>query len=190
MTFREITSGEILAALGDGGKDPVLRACVAALRAYPRPSYAIGGSPASTVRETLEVKYRRAASRGKSFIGDGELLLQLQELRNEPVAVVSAHAPGKNFYVYVTPSALEPVGAVIMYDAQRDEVAGDLPQCELAIHRPRHVARIRFRGPLAGPIGECSQILDSEQWRGGAFIISTELIRIQLLSGRLWSFGT
>jgi hypothetical protein len=129
MTFREVTSGEILAALGDGGKDPVLRACVAALRAYPRPSYAVGGSPASTLRETLEVKYRNAASRGKSFIGDGELLLQLQELRNEPVAVVSAHAPGKTFYVYVTPTTLEPVGAVIMYDAQRDEAAGDLTQC-------------------------------------------------------------
>jgi hypothetical protein len=130
MTFREVTSGEILAALGDGGEDPVLRACVAALRAYPRPSYAVGGSPASNLRETLEVKYRHAASRGKTFLGDGELLLRLRELRTEPVAVVSAHGPGKTFCVYVTPSALEPVGAVIMYDAQRDEVAGDLTQCQ------------------------------------------------------------
>ena len=129
MTFREVTSGEILAALEDGGEDPVLRACVAALRAYPRPSYAVGGSPASNLRETLEVKYRHAASRGKTLIGDSELLLRLQELRNEPVAVVSAHGPGKTFYVYVTPPTLEPVGAVIMYDAHRDEVAGDLTQC-------------------------------------------------------------
>ena len=128
MTFREVTSGEILAALGDGGEDPVLRTCVAALRAHPRASYAVGGSPASALRETLEVKYRHAASRGKTFIGDGELQLRLQELGNEPVAVVSAHGAGKNFYVYVTPSELEPVGAVIMYDAQRDEAAGDLPQ--------------------------------------------------------------
>ena len=45
MTFREVTSGEILAALGDGGEDPVLRTCVAALRAHPRASYAVGGSP-------------------------------------------------------------------------------------------------------------------------------------------------
>ena len=109
--------------LGDGGEDPVLRACVAALQAYPRPSYAIGGSPANAVCETLEVKYRRAASRGKTFIGDGELLLRLQELGSEPVAVVSADHAGRNFYVYVLPATLKPVGAVIMYDAQRDEVA-------------------------------------------------------------------
>jgi hypothetical protein len=65
MTFREVTPDEVLAALGDGGEDPVLRACVAALRAHPRPSYTIGGSPANAVRETLEVKYRRAASWGR-----------------------------------------------------------------------------------------------------------------------------
>lgn len=123
MTFREVTSDEILVALGDGGEDSVLRACVAALRAHPRPSYAIGGSPANALRETLEVKYRHAASRGKTFIGDDDLLLRLQELGSEPVAVVSAHDAGKNFYVYVTPASLEPVGAVIMYDAKPDEVA-------------------------------------------------------------------
>lgn len=67
MTFREVTPDEVLAALGDGGEDSVLRACVAALRAHPRPSYAIGGSPADAVRDTLEVKYRRAASRGKDL---------------------------------------------------------------------------------------------------------------------------
>ena len=121
MTFREVTHDEILAVLGDGGEDPVLRACVAALRAYSRPSYAIGGSPANALRETLEVKYRHAASRGKTFIGDGELLLRLQELGSEPVAGVSAHHAGGNFYVYVFPSTLKPVGSVIMYDAQRDE---------------------------------------------------------------------
>lgn len=123
MTFREVTHDEILAVLGDGGEDPVLRTCVAALRAYARPSYAIGGSPANALRETLEVKYRHAASRGKTFVGDGELLLRLQELGSEPVAVVSAHHAGRNFYVYVFPSTLKPVGAVIMYDAQRDEAA-------------------------------------------------------------------
>jgi hypothetical protein len=32
------------------------------------------------------------------------------------------HHAGKNFIVYEIPSTLEPVGAVIMYDAQRDEV--------------------------------------------------------------------
>lgn len=116
MTFREVTRDEVLAALGDGGEDSVLRACVAAVRAYSRPSYAVGGSPANAVRETLEVKYRHAASRGKTFVGDGELLLRLQELGSEPVAVVSAHHAGGNFYVYVTPSTLKPVGAVIMYD--------------------------------------------------------------------------
>lgn len=75
------------------------------------------------LRETLEVKYRHAASRGKTFVGDGELLLRLQELGSEPIAVVSAHHAGKNFYVYVTPSTLKPVGAVIMYDALRGDVA-------------------------------------------------------------------
>jgi hypothetical protein len=123
MTFREVTLDDVLAALGDGGGDSVLRACVAALRAYPRPSYTIGRSPANAVRETLEVKYRHAASRGKTFLGDSELLLRLQELGSEPVSGVDAHHAGKHFMVYVIPSSLKPVGAVIMYDAQRDEVA-------------------------------------------------------------------
>jgi len=118
MTFREVARDEILAALGDGGEDPVLPACVAALRVHPRPSYAIGGSSANALRETLEVKYRHAASRGKTIIGDDELLLRLQELGHDPVAVVSAHDAGRNFCVYMVPSTLKPVGAVIMYDAQ------------------------------------------------------------------------
>ncbi len=123
MTLREVSRDEVLAALGDGGEDSVLRACVAAVRAYSRPSYAIGGSPANALRETLEVKYRHAASRGKTFIGDSELLLRLHELGSEPVAGVSAHHAGKSFIIYVIPSTLKPVGAVIMYDAQRGEVA-------------------------------------------------------------------
>lgn len=122
MTFREVLAGEVIKALGDGGEDSVLRACVAALRLHPRPSYAIGGTPADVLRETLEVKYRIAAGRGKTFIGDVELLLRLQELGSEPVAVVSAHHAGKNFFVYVHPLTLQPVGAVIMYDALSDEM--------------------------------------------------------------------
>ena len=115
---------EVLAALGDGAEDSVLCACVAAIRAYPRPSYVIGGSPANAVRQTLEVKYRHAASRGKTFIGDSELLLRLHELGTELAAGVSAHHAGKNFIVYVNSSTLESVGAVIMYDALRGGVAG------------------------------------------------------------------
>jgi hypothetical protein len=88
VTLREISRNEVLAALGDGGEDSVLRTCIAVLRAYSRPSYTIGGSPANALRETLEVKYRHAASRGKTLVGDGELLLRLQELGSDPVAVV------------------------------------------------------------------------------------------------------
>jgi hypothetical protein len=117
MTFREVTRDEILASLGDGGEDSVLRACVAALRAYSRPSYAIGGTPANALRESLEMKYRQAASRGKTLVGDSELLLRLQELGSEPIAVVSATHAGKHFFVYVAPTSLKPLGAVIMYDA-------------------------------------------------------------------------
>jgi hypothetical protein len=123
MTFREVTSDEVLAALGDGGGDPVLRVCVAALRAHPRPSYTIGGTPANALRETLEVKYRHAASRGKTFLGDQGLLLRLQELGSEPVSGVDAHHAGRHFMVYVIPSTLRPVGSVIMYDALSGEVA-------------------------------------------------------------------
>jgi hypothetical protein len=123
MTLRRVTSDEVLAALGDGGEDPVLRACVAALRAHPRSSYTVGGTPANALRETLEVKYRHAASRGKTFLGDRELLLRLQELGSDPVSGVDAHDAGKHFYVYVVPLTLTPVGAVIMYDALSDEVA-------------------------------------------------------------------
>ena len=116
MTFREVARDDVLAALGDGGQDPVLRTCVAALRASARPSYTIGGAPASALRQTLEVKHRHAASRGKTLLGDGELLLRLQELGSEQVAVVSAHEAGKNFIIYVLPATIEPVGAVVMYD--------------------------------------------------------------------------
>jgi hypothetical protein len=124
MTFREVTLDEILAALGEGGEDSVARASVAALRVYSRPSYAIGGSPANALREMLEVKYQHAASRGKTFVGDNELLLRLQELGSEPVAVVSAHDGSKNFYIYLVSSTLRPVAAVIMFDALRGEIAG------------------------------------------------------------------
>jgi hypothetical protein len=68
------------------------------------------------------VKYRHAASRGKTLVGDGELLLRLQELGSDPVAVVSAHRAGENFYIYVTSLTLKPVGAMIMYDALSGEV--------------------------------------------------------------------
>jgi hypothetical protein len=115
------SSSEVLAALGDGGEDSVLRACVAALRLHPRAFYTIGGTPANALRETLEVKYWHAAKRGKTLVGDNELLLRLQELGSEPVSGVDAHFAGKHFMVYVVPSTLEPVGAVIMYDAQTDE---------------------------------------------------------------------
>ncbi len=123
MTFREVTSSEVLAALGDSGEDPVLRTCVAALRAYPRPGYVIAGSPANAVREGLEVKYRHAASRGKTFVGDSELLLRLHELGSELVSGVSASHGGNHYIVYVVPSTLEPVGAVIMYGAPRDQAS-------------------------------------------------------------------
>jgi hypothetical protein len=98
-------------------------ACVAALRAHPRPCYTVGGTPASALRGTLEVKYRHAATRGKTFLGDQELLLRLQELGSDPVSGVDAHDAGRHFMVYVIPSTLRPVGAVIMYDAPSDGVA-------------------------------------------------------------------
>lgn len=122
MTFREVLADEVIKVLGDGGEDPVLRACVAAVRLHPRHSYAVGGTPADVLRETLEVKYRIAASRGKVFLGDVELLLRLQELGSEPVAVLSAHDASKNFFIYVHPGTLQPVGAVIMYDSLSGEM--------------------------------------------------------------------
>jgi hypothetical protein len=73
MTFREVLAGEVVKVLGDGGEDSVLRESVAALRLHPQPSYVIGGTPADVLREMLEMKYRTAASRGKTFIGDVEL---------------------------------------------------------------------------------------------------------------------
>ena len=120
MTFREVTWDEIVSALGDAGEDPILGTCVTALQQHPRPSYTIDGTPAMVLRETLEVKYRLAASRGKRFIGDEEFLLRLQEMGSEPVAGVSAHHAGKSYFIYVTPSALKPVGAVIMEDSLHD----------------------------------------------------------------------
>lgn len=70
-----------------------------------------------------KVKYRHAASRGKTFIGDDELLLRLKELGSEPVSGVDAHHAGKNFYVYVILSTLKPVGKVIMCEAQPGRAA-------------------------------------------------------------------
>lgn len=96
---------------------------MAALRVHSRPAYTIGGTPANSLRETLEVKYRHAASRGKTFVGDDELLLRLQELGSDLVAGVDAHHAGRQFIGNLTPSTLKPVGAVIMYDALRGEEA-------------------------------------------------------------------
>ena len=120
MTFREVGRDEVLEALGDGGDDSVLRTCVAALRADAQAVYTVGGSPAKILRETLEVKYRLAASRGKTFIGDDDLLLRLRELGNDLVSIVSAHRAGGHFFIFVMAGTLKPVGAVIMYDAESD----------------------------------------------------------------------
>jgi hypothetical protein len=67
VTFREVLADEVAAVLGDGGEDPVLRACAAALRRHPRPSYAIGGTPADVLRETLEVKYGERTAGGHVY---------------------------------------------------------------------------------------------------------------------------
>jgi hypothetical protein len=95
---------------------------VAALRAHSRPSYTIGGTPADALRETLEQKYRRATSCGRTVIGDNELLMRLQELGGEPVAAVDVHYAGRYFMIYVSSSTLKPVGAVIMTDSRGDEI--------------------------------------------------------------------
>lgn len=119
MTFREVGAAEILGLLGDGGNDEVLRACIAALRLYAHDSYTIGGTPANIMREGLEVKFRHAASKGKTFIGESELLLRLYDLGSNPVAVVSADHGIKHFYVYVNPETVKSIGAIIMYDQGR-----------------------------------------------------------------------
>lgn len=116
MTFREVTLEEILTSVGDGGEDPGMRVCIAAIAAYPRASYAIGGTPADELRESLEVKYRRAMTKGRTLVGDSELLMHLQERGGEPIAGVSAHGDGKHFFLYLVPATLAPVGAVIMYE--------------------------------------------------------------------------
>lgn len=90
-----------------------------------RPTLSAGRRRMLSARHSRS-KYRHAASRGKTFIGNDELLLRLRELGSGPVAGVSAHGAGKNFYVYLTPATLEAVGALIMYDAQSDKAPGDL----------------------------------------------------------------
>ncbi|MEU4674810.1 hypothetical protein AB0F91_44450 [Amycolatopsis sp. NPDC023774] len=117
MTYREVDRSEVLESLGEGGDDPILRTSIAALRLYARPRYTIGGTPANVLRQGLEVKYRRAMSRGKDLVGDTELLLRLHDLGSEPVSVVSATHGVAHYFVYVYPLTLKPVGAVIMYDS-------------------------------------------------------------------------
>jgi hypothetical protein len=126
MTFRKVAPDEILAVLRDGGDDPVLRTCVAALRAHSRPRYTIGGSPANVLRETLEVKYGLAASHGKSFVGKDAaaaavLLLQLHEL-GSILSPLCRRIMGGNFCIYLKPSTLKPVAIAMPFGIHRQRV--------------------------------------------------------------------
>jgi hypothetical protein len=121
MTFREVPPDEVLAALGDGGDDAVLRACIDAVRARPRAFYTIGGTPADSIRRILERRYRRATSRGKAFLGEKELFTKLAEVDGEPIAPVTANLDGRYFLICVSPDTLKPVAAMIMYDVPPDQ---------------------------------------------------------------------
>jgi len=62
---------------------------LAAAPVTPRPSPVLAGEASrgtqlgDALRETLELKYRRAASRGRTVVGDDELLMRLQEFGDE-----------------------------------------------------------------------------------------------------------
>lgn len=55
LTVRSLSilRDEVLAALDDGGEDAVLRASIGVLRVHARSTYAIGGTPADVLRETM-----------------------------------------------------------------------------------------------------------------------------------------
>jgi hypothetical protein len=127
VTDREFTPEEILAVLGDGGEDSVLRTCIEALRVHHRAHYTIGGTPANLLRRTLERRYRNAVRKGKTFVGGQEILQRLAELGSELVSGLSTQDAGRHFFIYLYPSTLEPIGAMIMSDGTGVAISGGSP---------------------------------------------------------------
>lgn len=121
MSWREVTKVELLNAIGDGGSDPVLRKCIAAIRRDARSEYLIGGNRAQNLSRTLETKYRIAEERGKGFIGKDEFLRRIQACGDARISPIGVSMEGQYFIVAVTDDALQPIGAAIMFDRGESE---------------------------------------------------------------------
>jgi hypothetical protein len=81
-----------------------------------REEFPAADAPAALLRESLEVKYRIAKSRGKTLDGDMDLLVALADLGSEPVTGVVASSGDAHVFLYLHAESLEPVGCVIVQD--------------------------------------------------------------------------
>jgi hypothetical protein len=116
VTLRELSKDKIIEALSGVPENSLLTRCRAALLTDPRKTFNAAASPAEQLRRILEVKHRIARTRGKTLVGDDDLLLRLNELADQSVTAVAVNDGPCHYIIYLRAWTLEPVGAVIMHD--------------------------------------------------------------------------
>jgi hypothetical protein len=116
MTLRELSEDNIIEALIGAPENSLLDQCRKALLRDPHSTFTAAESPAEELRKILEVKHRVARTRGKTLIGDDDLLLRLHELGSQPVTGVFVDEGVCHYKLYLQAWTPKPVGAVIMHD--------------------------------------------------------------------------
>lgn len=116
MELQHLRKAQVLAVRPIEAHNEALERCFAALEADARDAFMVDTAPAAVLRTSLEVKYRIARQRGKTFVGDNELLLALGDLDDDLVTSVFSDQGSEHFDVFLTGNPLQVVGAVIMKD--------------------------------------------------------------------------
>ena len=118
MNYWNMSITEILQAIEASPGNSLLVRCADILVSSGQDTFAVSASPADVLRRTLEVKFKVAADRGRTFEGRDELFLALSDLGAEPIVGVSARRGLEFASVYFTAATLEVVDPVIMHAPQ------------------------------------------------------------------------
>jgi hypothetical protein len=115
MSLPHFSKQDVLEALAKAPNSRFER-CRALLVADARQEFPVAQAPAALLRESLEMKYRIAKSRGLILDGDTDLLVALTDLGSEPVTGVVVDVGDAHVFLYLRAETLEPVGCVTVQD--------------------------------------------------------------------------
>lgn len=116
MTLRQVSKDTIAETLTGFSKDSRLTRFREALLKDSRETFTVSASPAGRLRSALVVKHRVARTHGKILAGDGDLLLRLHELGDQPVTAVAVNEEPYHYILYLSAATFKPIGVVIIQD--------------------------------------------------------------------------